>query len=132
MFVDLGTFARIRGPQPAYVLVGTTGDADPARATNIECTPIVVDGRLGEPAWTAAPEVGKFVFPWSEGGKLEQTVAKMLWDDTHLYVAFICEDAHIWAVHTERDSRVWRDDTVEVFAAPNPDDAPVTIACIGA
>ncbi len=84
-------------------------------------TPIVVDGRLDEPAWTAAPDVGRFVFPWYEGGKMEQTVAKLLWDDTHLYVAFICEDAHIWAVHTERDSRVWRDDTVEVFTAPNPD-----------
>jgi hypothetical protein len=84
-------------------------------------TPIVVDGRLDEPAWTAAPDVGPFVFPWYEGGKQEQTVAKMLWDDTRLYVAFFCEDAHIWAVHTERDSRVWRDDTVEVFTAPNPD-----------
>ena len=29
-FVDLGTLARIRGPQPAYVLVGTIGGADPA------------------------------------------------------------------------------------------------------
>jgi hypothetical protein len=84
-------------------------------------TPIVVDGRLDEPAWTAAPDVGKFVFPWHESGKMEQTIAKMLWDDTHLYVAFICEDAHIWAVHTERDSRVWLDDTVEVFTSPNPD-----------
>ena len=84
-------------------------------------TPIVVDGRLDEPAWTAAPDVGTFVFPWHKGGKQEQTVAKMLWDETHLYVAFICEDAHIWAVHTQRDSPVWRDDTVEVFTAPNPD-----------
>ena len=84
-------------------------------------TPIVIDGRLDEPAWVAAPDVGKFVFPWYEGGKKEQTVAKLLWDDTHLYAAFICEDAHIWAEHTKRDSSVWKDDTVEVFTAPNPD-----------
>lgn len=84
-------------------------------------TPIVIDGRLDEPAWFAAPDVGKFVFPWYQSGKKEQTVAKMLWDDTHLYVAFLCEDAHIWAEHTERDSAVWKDDTVEVFTAPNPD-----------
>lgn len=83
-------------------------------------TPIVVDGRLDEPAWTAAPDVGAFVFPWYRDGKREQTVAKILWDDTNLYVAFICEDAHIWAVHTERDSRVWEDDAVEVFTAPDP------------
>lgn len=83
-------------------------------------TPIVVDGRLDEPAWVGAPDVGAFVFPWYEGGKQEQTVAKMLWDDENLYVAFICEDAHISAEHTERDSAVWKDDTVELFTAPNP------------
>lgn len=84
-------------------------------------TPITIDGRLDEPAWFAAPDVGAFVFPWYEDGKQEQTVAKMLWDDTHLYVGFLCQDAHIWAEHTERDSAVWKDDTVEVFTAPNPD-----------
>lgn len=83
--------------------------------------PILVDGRLDELAWTAAPDVGKFVFPWYEGGKKEQTVAKILWDETSLYVAFICEDAYIWAEHTLRRSRVYLDDTVEVFTAPDPD-----------
>lgn len=84
-------------------------------------TPITVDGRLDEPAWFSAPDVGPFVFPWYESGKKEQTVAKLLWDEEHLYAAFLCEDAHIWAVHTERDSSVWLDDTVEVFTAPDPD-----------
>src|SRR5690625_3444525 len=75
-------------------------------------TPIEIDGRLDEPAWTGAPDVGAFVFPWYKSGKKEQTAAKLLWDDTHLYVAFICEDAHIWAEHTLRDSRVFLDDAV--------------------
>ena len=48
-------------------------------------TDIVIDGRLDEPAWVGAPDVGAFVFPWYEGGKKEQTVAKMLWDDEYLY-----------------------------------------------
>ncbi len=84
-------------------------------------TPITIDGRLDEPAWVGAPKVGAFVFPWYESGKKEQTVAKLLWDDDHLYAAFICEDAHIHAEHTERDSEVWLDDTVEVFTAPDPE-----------
>ena len=84
-------------------------------------TPITIDGKLDEPAWIGAPDVGAFVFPWYRAGKKEQTVAKMLWDDRNLYVAFLCEDAHIWAEHTERGSSVWKDDTVEVFTAPNPD-----------
>ena len=84
-------------------------------------TPISVDGQLDELVWVTAPDVGAFVFPWYESGNKEQTVAKALWDDENLYVAFICEDAHIWAKHTKRDTSVWKDDTVEVFTAPNPE-----------
>lgn len=84
-------------------------------------TPILIDGRLDEPAWVAAPDVGPFQFPWWEQGKKEQTVAKLLYDDQNLYVAYICEDAHIWAEHTQRDSAVYMDDCVEVFTAPDPD-----------
>ncbi|MFW6171241.1 MAG: carbohydrate-binding family 9-like protein [Planctomycetota bacterium] len=84
-------------------------------------TTITIDGRLDEAAWKAAKSVGDFKFPWWENGKKEQTVAKLLWDDTHLYVCYRCEDAHIWAEHTERDSAVWLDDCVEIFVAPNPD-----------
>lgn len=65
--------------------------------------PIVVDRRLDEPAWFAAPS------------------AKLLYDDRNLYVAFLCQDAHIGADHTERDSAV----CVEIFVAPNPQ-TPVT------
>ena len=65
--------------------------------------------------------MGDFQFAWYQSGKPEQTVAKLLWDDESLYVAFICEDAHISGTRTGRDSEVWKDDCVEVFAAPNPD-----------
>ncbi len=83
--------------------------------------PIVIDGRLDEPAWFAAENVGRFQFPWWKEGKKEQTVAKMLWDDEYLYVSYLCDDAHISGVHTERDSSVWLDDAVELFVAPNID-----------
>jgi hypothetical protein len=81
---------------------------------------ITIDGKLDELAWKAAKSVGPLQFPWWKSGKKEQTVAKLLWDDTHLYVSFQCEDAHIRATHTKRDSPVWKDDCVEVFLAPNP------------
>lgn len=83
--------------------------------------PIQIDGRLDEPAWFAAESVGPFQFAWYTQGDKEQTVAKMLWDDEYLYVAYVCDDAHISAEHFEHDSAVWEDDAVEVFAAPNPD-----------
>ena len=99
--------ARVDGERPEYTIL---------RAG----TPIVVDGRLDELAWVAAPDVGPFSFPRYESGKMERTIAKLLWDDTHLYAAFIVEDAHIWAVHTERNSQVWLDDAVEIFGSPDP------------
>ena len=82
--------------------------------------PIVIDGKLTEAAWESAATVGPFVFPW-EVGNNEGTRAKLLWDDQYLYVSFVCDDAHISAEHTERDSPVYRDDCVEVFTSPNPD-----------
>lgn len=82
--------------------------------------PLVIDGKLDEPAWRSAKTVGDFVFPWWKQGRKEQTAAKLLWDDKYLYVAFRCRDAHISGTRTKRDSPVYRDDCVEVFTAPNP------------
>jgi hypothetical protein len=83
-------------------------------------TTITIDGRLDEPAWLAAPDVGPFQFPWWQAGKKEQTLTKVLYDDRHLYLAYLCQDAHISSEHTERDSAVYRDDCVEFFVAPDP------------
>jgi len=110
---------------PALLLLcaanGLPADELPSYTIHRAGMPITVDARLDEPAWLAAPSVGDFRFAWWKQGKKEQTVAKMLWDDTHLYVAYLCEDAHIAGTHTQRDSSVWLDDAVEVFASPNPD-----------
>jgi hypothetical protein len=81
---------------------------------------ITIDGKLNEADWKAAKSVGKFQFPWYDEGKKEQTAAKLLWDVKYLYVSYRCEDVHIWGKHTQRDSKVYLDDCVEVFTAPNP------------
>lgn len=83
--------------------------------------PPAIDGKLDEAAWLAAPAITDFVFPWRTGGKKEQTVAKLLWDDEHLYIAFLCEDAHITARHTERDGKIPEDDCVEIMLTPDAD-----------
>jgi hypothetical protein len=84
-------------------------------------TEITIDGKLDETAWEQATAVGEFQFPWWQEGRREQTVAKLLWNDESLFVSFRCEDAHIWGDHSERDSPVYRDDCVEVFTSPNPE-----------
>ena len=60
-------------------------------------------------------------FNWWTSGEKEKTVAKVLWDDTNLYVGYYCYDKHISANVTRRHGPVSRDDCVEVFVSPNPD-----------
>ena len=81
---------------------------------------IVVDGILDEPAWRQAPAAGEFHFNWWTAGEKEQTVAKILWDDENLYVAYYCHDKHISAEVVERHGPVSLDDAVEIFLSPNP------------
>jgi hypothetical protein len=81
--------------------------------------PLVLDGRLDEPSWGAAPLIDQFLFPWWTAGEKERTEARLLWDEEKLYVAFAAFDPHISAFLTQRDDPVSRDDCVEVFVAPD-------------
>ena len=81
---------------------------------------IVIDGILDESDWASAKPVGDFSFPWLTEGEEEQTVVKMLWDNTFLYVAYKCNDNHIWADHYDTNSQTFKDDCVEMFWNPNP------------
>jgi len=82
---------------------------------------IVIDGILDEADWQAAASAGDFVFPWWTGGEKEQTEAKLMWDDTYLYLSFRCDDKHIWADHYNTNEATYNDDCVELFWNPSPD-----------
>lgn len=82
--------------------------------------PIVVSGKLDDPAWKNAGSI-EFIFPWdAQTGAKQKTTARLLWDDQYLYVGYDCEDADIVAVHTERDDPTYLDDAVEIFLNPKP------------
>ena len=82
--------------------------------------PIHIDGKRDEPVWNSTKSVGNFVFTWqkNEDTQQQQTDARILWDDDYLYVSFYCDDKDVSASRTDRDSDVFRDDCVEVFASP--------------
>lgn len=82
---------------------------------------IVIDSRLDEPAWRAAPPVGDFHFNRWKSGDREPTVARLLWDDENLYVGYMCHDRHISARIAERHGPVSQDDCVEIFLSPDPE-----------
>ena len=86
---------------------------------------IVIDGKLDDKAWAAAPAV-EFVFPWDfQTGAKQKTRARLLWDDDYLYVGYECEDTDIVALRTERDEPTYLDDAVEFFVNPKPSQTTV-------
>ncbi|MBO5923681.1 MAG: carbohydrate-binding family 9-like protein, partial [Lentisphaeria bacterium] len=53
---------------------------------------IVVDGKLDDSAWQNCVSLTPFILQKQNRFAAEQTVAKLVWDDENLYVAFRCYD----------------------------------------
>lgn len=83
--------------------------------------PLVIDGRLNDPSWQGAPAV-ELRLADTGGQPRQRTIARMLWDDDYLYVAFYCEDTDIWGITTERDKDIYNQEVVEVFVDDDRDD----------
>src|SRR4051812_28596894 len=90
----------------------------PARYTCYRAAgPIVVDGKLDERSWQLAPKSTPFVdIVTGEPGWFDTRVA-MLWDDEYLYFGFWVEENDVWGTLTERDSKIYEENDVEVFIA---------------
>jgi hypothetical protein len=98
-------------PQPkGYVCYRTTAPVSP-------------DGILDEKDWTTVPWTDDFVD--IEGSvKLAprfKTRAKMLWDDSNLYIAAELEEPHVWATLRQRDTIIFMDHDFEIFIDPDGD-----------
>lgn len=108
---------------PAAVLPQATTSAVPLTYTcHHTGTPIVIDGKLDDSAWNAAPWTTDFVD--IEGASKPRprfrTRAKMLWDSNYLYIAAEMEEPNVHATLTAHDSVIFRDDDFEVFMKPLP------------
>ncbi|MFQ5704491.1 MAG: peptidylprolyl isomerase [Gemmatimonadales bacterium] len=85
--------------------------------------PIAVDGRLVEASWQEVSWTDEFVD--IEGSARPSprfsTRAKMLWDDSFLYVAAQMEEPDVWATLTQRDAVIYHDNDFEIFIDPDGD-----------
>jgi hypothetical protein len=108
LLILLAAFAtRELGPVPRYEVKRAAG-------------PVVVDGKLDDAAWRSAGTI-VFQFPWEQQtGAKQKTVARLLWDDDNLYVGYDCEDADVVAHYLNRDDPTYKDDAVEIFINPDP------------
>lgn len=88
--------------------------------------PITIDGALDEPAWRSAVDTGAFVDPGTSRSPARLPVggrARLLWDDTALYVAFDVLDRTIRGGFPADavDPHLWERDTVELMIDPDGD-----------
>ena len=82
--------------------------------------PPTVDGDLSDAVWQRAVPV-TLVRSFDGRPTRRKTVARVLYDDTQLYVSFDCEDPDLWGTLLERDQEIYNQDVVEVFLDANGD-----------
>ena len=84
-----------------------------------------IDGILEESAWRRAAPV--FLKNNRSGQEVIGEVSTRVmtcYDDSTLYIGFICGDPDIWTRFTQRDEHLWTEEAVEVFI--DADDVPDT------
>ena len=114
-------FLVLLGGSLAAQPTATPGPPIPRYQVKRATSPIAIDGKLDDKAWTAASPSVSLQFLWeSQTGAKQKTAVRMLWDDQNLYLAYDCDDADITALFQNRDDPTYRDDAVEIFINPRP------------
>jgi hypothetical protein len=80
-------------------------------------TPLHIDGKLDKPSWRRAPQSERFVDIVTGEPAWFATRVALLWDDQYLYFGLTAEEPEVRAYLTERDSRIYEDNDLEVFIA---------------
>jgi len=83
--------------------------------------PIAIDGKMDDAAWQRAEPIIDFVLWWTaDAVPTTKTVARLCYDDDHVYAFFVCEDPDLYAKYAKRDGYLWESDAVELFFQPDP------------
>lgn len=76
---------------------------------------ITIDGNVHKPVWQNAEWSKRFCDMVSSQAGMYNTQCAILWNDTHLYLAFTAEEPFVEAMQTERDSIVFLENDLELF-----------------
>lgn len=79
---------------------------------------VKIDGELSESLWNQAASLQPFYENETAGNELEHTELRLWYDDTALYLGWTCRDIDIQATFTNRDSKFWEEEVVEMFITP--------------
>ncbi len=76
---------------------------------------ILVDGNINKDIWNRAEWSNRFVDMVTGDAGMYNTQVAILWNDTHVYLAFKAEEPFVEAKLTERDSIIFLENDLEVF-----------------
>jgi len=76
---------------------------------------ITINGDVTKPVWQSATWSHRFVDMVTDTPGMYDTRAAILWNDTHLYVAFIAEEPFVEAHQSKRDSIIFLENDLELF-----------------
>jgi len=79
--------------------------------------PIQIDGDLDKPCWRDAPASSPFVEIVTGAPAWFDTRVRLLWDDDNLYFGFTAQETDVWGTLTERDSKIYEENDLEIFIA---------------
>jgi hypothetical protein len=84
---------------------------------------VTIDGKADEEAWKDAAWTDDFVDIEGDAKPKPRfrTRAKLLWDETYLYIAAELEEPHVWGTITKHDEVIFNDPDFEVFIDPDGD-----------
>jgi hypothetical protein len=110
-------------------LSGCAGSGDgrfarPERLPGYHCrhseTMPAIDGVLNDKVW-ARSAVMDLRLTDTGAAPRQATQARAVWHDTHLCIAFECQDDDIWASIRQHDGCIFNEEVVEVFIDDDPD-----------
>ncbi len=86
-------------------------------------SPIQIDGQIEDKEWSHGCWTEEFldIRGASLPAPLHPTRAKLLWDDTHLYIAAELMEPHLQGTIREHDAVIFQDNDFEVFIDPDGD-----------
>jgi Carbohydrate-binding family 9 len=68
--------------------------------------------------WSSIPALPPFCLAENGQPAVQQTVARICYDDRMLYVRFDCDDRDIWSSWSHHDDPIYDEEAVELFISP--------------
>ncbi|MDR2537738.1 MAG: carbohydrate-binding family 9-like protein [Treponema sp.] len=115
---DKQTMGHYRIPEPRV-----TEFAPPVYHCRRASESLKLDGNLNKPFWKDAPWTADFrdIEGADKSTPHFRTRAKLLWDDTALYIGAELQGNEIWGTISKRDDIIFRDNDFEIFIDPDGD-----------